>query len=216
MLMFISQAATSNIKPDSVCSNCSTQLTSLWRKGEDGKPVCNACGLYYKLHKVRYSNILEYIAIQMYWFRSSSNCQPSDTVSTKLVHLQPLKLGVYAVLTHVPFYKRISHMTPVISDLVFSSRSYHIVSDLRRRKRGGSKGEADSKRDYYCITVMGRWQRPSWMSCSTMKCLIYRRTVRRTWRRRRYNVVVDGSARQGRRRPTTTYRRQIRISTVDK
>ncbi|XKL60280.1 hypothetical protein PGB90_001296 [Kerria lacca] len=34
------------------CSNCQTGTTSLWRRNQDGEPVCNACGLYYKLHHV--------------------------------------------------------------------------------------------------------------------------------------------------------------------
>uniref|UniRef100_H2Z8S8 GATA-type domain-containing protein n=1 Tax=Ciona savignyi TaxID=51511 RepID=H2Z8S8_CIOSA len=34
------------------CSNCSTTTTTLWRRNASGDPVCNACGLYYKLHGV--------------------------------------------------------------------------------------------------------------------------------------------------------------------
>ncbi|XP_055635998.1 box A-binding factor-like isoform X2 [Toxorhynchites rutilus septentrionalis] len=34
------------------CSNCNTTNTSLWRRNQVGEPVCNACGLYYKLHNV--------------------------------------------------------------------------------------------------------------------------------------------------------------------
>ena len=34
------------------CSNCGTGVTTMWRRNAEGEPVCNACGLYYKLHKV--------------------------------------------------------------------------------------------------------------------------------------------------------------------
>lgn len=34
------------------CANCGTSTTTLWRRNGEGEPVCNACGLYYKLHQV--------------------------------------------------------------------------------------------------------------------------------------------------------------------
>ncbi|KAG0175507.1 hypothetical protein DFQ28_000070 [Apophysomyces sp. BC1034] len=35
-----------------VCANCRTSTTPLWRRDTSGKTICNACGLYYKLHRV--------------------------------------------------------------------------------------------------------------------------------------------------------------------
>ncbi|ELK04391.1 Transcription factor GATA-5 [Pteropus alecto] len=34
------------------CTNCHTATTTLWRRDAEGQPVCNACGLYAKLHGV--------------------------------------------------------------------------------------------------------------------------------------------------------------------
>ncbi|KAH8021040.1 hypothetical protein HPB51_011819 [Rhipicephalus microplus] len=34
------------------CSNCGTTATTLWRRNNEGEPVCNACGLYFKLHNI--------------------------------------------------------------------------------------------------------------------------------------------------------------------
>ncbi|KAI8390366.1 hypothetical protein BD560DRAFT_380739 [Blakeslea trispora] len=35
-----------------ICANCRTTTTPLWRRDEAGNTICNACGLYYKLHNV--------------------------------------------------------------------------------------------------------------------------------------------------------------------
>ncbi|XP_070707230.1 GATA binding protein 1a [Pempheris klunzingeri] len=35
-----------------LCANCHTSTTTLWRRNASGEPVCNACGLYFKLHNV--------------------------------------------------------------------------------------------------------------------------------------------------------------------
>ncbi|GJQ82222.1 GATAd [Trypoxylus dichotomus] len=34
------------------CSNCGTRTTTIWRRDVKGEMVCNACGLYFKLHGV--------------------------------------------------------------------------------------------------------------------------------------------------------------------
>ncbi|KAG8282512.1 hypothetical protein J6590_036477 [Homalodisca vitripennis] len=45
-------ASTGNRRTGVSCANCSTNTTTLWRRNNNGEPVCNACGLYFKLHNV--------------------------------------------------------------------------------------------------------------------------------------------------------------------
>lgn len=35
-----------------ICTNCSTQVTPLWRRTREGDPMCNACGLFFKVNGV--------------------------------------------------------------------------------------------------------------------------------------------------------------------
>ncbi|KAJ1347235.1 hypothetical protein KIN20_002252 [Parelaphostrongylus tenuis] len=48
-----SSAQNSQRRQGLVCSNCGGTNTTLWRRNAEGEPVCNACGLYYKLHNVQ-------------------------------------------------------------------------------------------------------------------------------------------------------------------
>ncbi|XP_022242562.1 transcription factor GATA-4-like isoform X1 [Limulus polyphemus] len=46
------RSQSNNRRAGLICSNCHTSNTTLWRRSNNGEPVCNACGLYYKLHNV--------------------------------------------------------------------------------------------------------------------------------------------------------------------
>lgn len=45
-------SSSSMANPNIECSNCHTKTTPLWRKTPTGLPLCNACGLFLKLHGI--------------------------------------------------------------------------------------------------------------------------------------------------------------------
>ncbi|TRY72240.1 hypothetical protein TCAL_00218 [Tigriopus californicus] len=65
------------------CANCNTTTTTLWRRNDQGEPVCNACGLYYKLHKINRPNTMKKEGIQTRK-RKPKNAQPKDGQPKKL------------------------------------------------------------------------------------------------------------------------------------
>lgn len=60
------------------CTNCSTTTTPLWRRNAEGQPLCNACGLFLKLHGVVRPLSLKTDVIKKR-NRSSGAAQPSKT-----------------------------------------------------------------------------------------------------------------------------------------
>lgn len=54
-------------------------MTSLWRRNAHGEPVCNACGLYYKLHGVNRPSTMKKDSIQTRKRKPKGGMKSSDT-----------------------------------------------------------------------------------------------------------------------------------------
>ena len=52
MFVLLTDLQSAARRAGTTCANCKTTMTTLWRRNHNGEPVCNACGLYYKLHNV--------------------------------------------------------------------------------------------------------------------------------------------------------------------
>ncbi|XP_041802557.1 erythroid transcription factor [Chelmon rostratus] len=74
------------------CVNCSTGTTTLWRRNSAGEPVCNACGLYFKLHQVNRPLAMKKDGIQTRNRKVTNEdkrSRKSDQSVTKLARLVP-------------------------------------------------------------------------------------------------------------------------------
>ncbi|XP_030754821.1 uncharacterized protein LOC115881476 isoform X2 [Sitophilus oryzae] len=83
--------ATGNRRTGVSCANCKTVNTTLWRRNNQGEPVCNACGLYFKLHNVNRPISMKKEGIQTRKRRpknSNSNQQHPNSPTTSGMHQQ--------------------------------------------------------------------------------------------------------------------------------
>uniref|UniRef100_UPI00358F2385 endothelial transcription factor GATA-2 isoform X1 n=2 Tax=Myxine glutinosa TaxID=7769 RepID=UPI00358F2385 len=76
-----------------VCTNCHTTITTLWRRNADGDPVCNACGLYFKLHNINRPLTMKKDGIQTrnrkISNKSKRNRKVSESIEASALPLEP-------------------------------------------------------------------------------------------------------------------------------
>ncbi|XP_078040093.1 uncharacterized protein LOC144471680 isoform X2 [Augochlora pura] len=99
---------TTNVRKTGMqCANCRTCNTTLWRRNNNGEPVCNACGLYYKLHNVNRPLSMKKEGIQTRKRKpknhsgiGGSMAGPSGIHKTEIkssLLVDPLQLNVYGI-----------------------------------------------------------------------------------------------------------------------
>lgn len=74
--------AASNRRSGVICANCKTSTTTLWRRNNQGEPVCNACGLYFKLHNVNRPQSMKKDGIQTRKRKPKYSMQPKPKPTT--------------------------------------------------------------------------------------------------------------------------------------
>ncbi|XP_031149002.1 GATA-binding factor 2 [Sander lucioperca] len=92
-LLIPKKRASATQRKGTQCVNCLTETTTLWRRNSAGEPVCNACGLYYKLHKVNRPLAMKRDGIQTRNRKVTNKkkrSRKSDQSETKLFHAGPL------------------------------------------------------------------------------------------------------------------------------
>lgn len=86
-------AAAMNSRRNGVsCANCNTTSTTLWRRNNEGQPVCNACGLYFKLHNMNRPLTMKKDGIQ------KRKRKPKSTNGTPMRTTLPSKFCLFVCL----------------------------------------------------------------------------------------------------------------------
>ncbi|XP_062863254.1 transcription factor GATA-3 isoform X1 [Trichomycterus rosablanca] len=97
------------------CANCQTTTTTLWRRNANGDPVCNACGLYYKLHNINRPLTMKKEGIQTRNRKMSSKskkskkCQDSMDDFSKSLMEKSSSFSPAALSRHMTSFPPFSH-----------------------------------------------------------------------------------------------------------
>lgn len=103
-----------NVKRLNTCTNCRTAETTLWRRCPNGSPVCNACGLYFKLHKVNRPIAMKKEGIQTRRRKSKKSKSPkkdeliNQQISEEVKSKNQKLLFIFIILKKKIFEKRFS------------------------------------------------------------------------------------------------------------
>lgn len=106
------------------CTNCFTQTTPLWRRNPEGHPLCNACGLFLKLHGVVRPLSLKTDVIKKR-NRGSGNTVPVGATSTRGSKKSSRKNSIQPTSATTP-------------------SSAHILNEVTMQSPGSAQGSAGS------------------------------------------------------------------------
>ncbi|CAB1329625.1 unnamed protein product [Coregonus sp. 'balchen'] len=140
------------------CTNCHTSTTTLWRRNAEGEPVCNACGLYMKLHGVPRPLAMKKESIQT---RKRKPKMPKSKPSTG---------GLSASGTNSPSSLSVSeHASTIKSEPNMAPSPYAgqtVASVSQASSHLDSSGHVDIKYENYPFTPTSIAPQNSWCALS--------------------------------------------------
>ncbi|KAL5282307.1 GATA3 family protein [Megaselia abdita] len=98
------------------CANCKTSTTTLWRRNTSGESVCNACGLYYKLHNVERPLTMKKDGIQTRNRKLKTKVKKFDSENSYM----PNKFVIENIF-HKSFQNHSFHNSPIIQSGYYSN-----------------------------------------------------------------------------------------------
>ena len=138
MFVLLTDLQSAARRAGTTCANCKTTMTTLWRRNHNGEPVCNACGLYYKLHNV--SHLIKFKVNVQIQFKSSQMWNVKRTLSKWTLWSIHLRMGWKMVWFQVGVFLRIGKF---VIDWVWSQNESffdRLMEDASGRRRVRENG----------------------------------------------------------------------------
>ncbi|KAJ1725495.1 GATA type transcriptional activator of nitrogen-regulated proteins [Coemansia erecta] len=130
-----------------VCYNCGVDTTPLWRRDADGNVICNACGLYYKLHNVTRPLSMKRNTIKRRRRRAtnSGNSTGTSTPSKPMIKLPASADAAIGRCSSLPLGNnedaQIQQLSTSAQDSSLSMRvhaAFQVAADKHQRYQNGS------------------------------------------------------------------------------
>lgn len=141
------------------CTNCLTSTTTLWRRNAEGEPVCNACGLYMKLHGVPRPLAMKKESIQTRKRKPKMPKNKTSTGSTTSDTGSPTSLSVSE---HASTIKSEPNMAPS----PYAGQTVTSASQTAAQLDSIGSGHVDIKYEDYPFTPTSIASQNSWCALS--------------------------------------------------
>ncbi|XP_031694251.1 transcription factor GATA-5-like [Anarrhichthys ocellatus] len=141
------------------CTNCHTSTTTLWRRNAEGEPVCNACGLYMKLHGVARPLAMKKESIQT---RKRKPKMPKNKMSTGSAASDTSSPTSLSVSEHALTIKSEPNMAPS----PYAGQTVTSATQAASQLDGTGSGHVDVKYEDYPFTPSSMAPQNSWCALS--------------------------------------------------
>lgn len=138
-----------------VCRNCLTSTTPLWRRDENGAVLCNACGLFLKLHGRPRPISLKTNVIKPRNRKPSSNVDNAEfnkiRKETGVTHDKKRKsnslIGSFHLNNYDDTHKRVKSLSPHIPELPAFLNKEPFVNDSQTVKNNNTKNSNNNTKN---------------------------------------------------------------------